>query len=92
MWRKISGKRQEKRKELPGKYDSSGKYGYVQYSAETEVADMLVIAIMIGLVIGSLVLRGRPLPAAAATEGIEPTVKKVRASVDGKPVYSYVQE
>ena len=53
---------------------------------------MLVIAIMIGLVIGSLVLRGRPLPAAAATEGIEPTVKKVRASVDGKPVYSYVKE
>ena len=32
---------------------------------------MLVIAIMIGLVIGSLVLRGKPLPAAAATEGIE---------------------
>ena len=53
---------------------------------------MLVIAIMIGLVIGSLVLRGRPLPAAAATERIEPTVKKVRASVDGKPVYSYVRE
>ena len=52
---------------------------------------MLVIAIMIGLVIGSLVLRGRTLPA-AATEGIEPSVKKVRASVDGKPVYSYVQE
>ena len=42
---------------------------------------MLVIAIMIGLVIGSLVLRGKPLPAAAATEGIEPPVKKVHASV-----------
>ena len=45
-----------------------------------------------GAVIGSLVLRGKPLPAAAATEGIEPRVKKVHASVDGKPVYSYVQE
>lgn len=52
---------------------------------------MLVIAIMIGLVISSLVLRGKSLPA-AATEVIEPSVKKVRASVDGKPVYSYVQE
>ena len=52
---------------------------------------MLLIAIMIGLVIGSLVLRGKPLPA-TATEVIEPQVKKVRASVDGKPVYSYVQE
>ena len=50
---------------------------------------MLVIAIMIGLVIGSLVLRGRTLRA-AATEVIEPSVKKVRASVDGKPVYSYI--
>ena len=53
---------------------------------------MLVIAIMIGLVIGSLMLRGRSLPAAAATEWVESSVKKVRASVDGKPVYSYVQE
>ena len=53
---------------------------------------MLVIAIMIGLVIGSLVLRVKPLPAAAATEGVAPPVKKVHASVDGKPVYSYVQE
>ena len=52
---------------------------------------MLLIAIMIGLVIGSLVLRGKSLPT-AATEVIEPSVKKVRASVDGKPVYSYVQE
>ena len=52
---------------------------------------MLVIAIMIGLVIGSLILRGKRLPA-AATEGINPSVKEVRAFVDGKPVYSYVQE
>lgn len=52
---------------------------------------MLLIAIMSVLVIGALVLRGRALP--AATEAvIEPSVKKVRASVDGKPVYSYVQE
>jgi hypothetical protein len=53
---------------------------------------MLVIIMMIGLVIGSLVLRGKSRLAAAGTEVIEPSVKKVRASIDGKPVYSYVQE
>ena len=52
---------------------------------------MLLIAIMIGAAIGALLLRRKPLLEGAAGN-IAPSVKKVRASVDGKPVYSYVMD
>jgi len=52
---------------------------------------MLLIAIMIGLAFGSLLLRRKTL-ATASAERIEPSVRTVRASVDGKPVHSYVME
>jgi len=50
---------------------------------------MLLIAIMIGVALGSLLLRRKTL-LEGTTEVIEPAVKTVRASVDGKPVHSYV--
>ena len=50
---------------------------------------MLLIAIIIGLAFGSLLLRRKTL-AAASAERIEASVRTVRASVDGKPVHSYV--
>ena len=52
---------------------------------------MFLIAIMIGAAIGSLLLRRKPLPE-GTTGNIAPSVKTVRASVDGKPVYSSVMD
>ena len=52
---------------------------------------MILIAIMIGIVLGSLLFRRKAL-VEGTTEMIEPTVKTVCASVDGKPVHSYVLE
>jgi len=48
-------------------------------------------AVLIGVCIGMLLLRRNALPE-GNTQVIEPSVKKVRATVDGKPVRSYVAE
>ena len=50
----------------------------------------MLLILIATLVLGSLILRNRTLPQ-GTTEVIEPSVKTVRASVDGKPVYSYVK-
>ena len=52
---------------------------------------MILIAMMIGMVLGALLLRRKAL-VEGTTAMIEPTVKTVCASVDGKPVHSYVVE
>ena len=50
---------------------------------------MLLIAIIIGLGLGSLILRKRVL-LEGNTMTIEPENKTVKATVDGKPVHSYI--
>lgn len=50
---------------------------------------MLLIAIIIGFGLGSLLLRRRTL-LEGNTAVIEPTNKTVKATVDGKPVHSYI--
>lgn len=50
---------------------------------------MLLSAIMIGLVLGFLFLRKTALPE-GNTGRNEPAVRTVKASVDGKPVHSYI--
>ena len=50
---------------------------------------MLLIAIIIGLCLGSLLFRKRVL-LEGNTMTIEPTNKTVKATVDGKPVHSYI--
>ena len=52
---------------------------------------LCLIAVIVGFALGSLLLRRKPLPE-GTTGNIAPSVKKVRASVDGKPVYSYVMD
>ena len=50
---------------------------------------MLLIAIIIGLGLGSLLFRRRTL-LEGNTVVIEPVNKAVKATVDGKPVHSYI--
>lgn len=50
---------------------------------------MLLIAIIIGFGLGSLLFRKRAL-LEGNTVTIEPANKTVKATVDGKPVHSYV--
>ena len=51
----------------------------------------MLLILLAALVFGSLILRNRTLPQGTA-EMIEPSVKTVRASVDGKPVNSYIAD
>ena len=50
---------------------------------------MLLIAIIIGLGLGSLLFRRRTF-LEGNTVCIEPVNKTVKATVDGKPVHSYI--
>lgn len=50
---------------------------------------MLLIAIIIGFGLGSLLLRRRAL-LEGSTAAIEPANRIVKATVDGKPVHSYI--
>ena len=50
---------------------------------------MLLIAIIIGFGLGSLLFRRRAL-LEGNTAVIEPANKAVKATVDGKPVHSYI--
>ena len=50
---------------------------------------MLLSTIMIGLVLGFLFFRKTALPE-GNTGRNEPAVRTVKASVDGKPVHSYI--
>ena len=52
---------------------------------------MVLIMLLIGVAFGALLLRRNALPE-GNTQVIEPSVKTVRATVDGKPVRSYVAE
>lgn len=52
---------------------------------------MLLIAVIIGFGIGSLLLRKRFL-VEGGTEAVRPAEKTVNATVDGKPVRSYVAD
>lgn len=49
----------------------------------------MLLMIVAALVLGSLLFRMRTLPEGPA-EVIEPANKAVKATVDGKPVHSYV--
>ena len=50
---------------------------------------MVLAAIMIGLVLGTLFFRKTALPE-GSTGRNEPAVRTVKATVDGKPVHSYI--
>ena len=50
---------------------------------------MVLTAIIIGLVLGTLLFRKTALPE-GNTGRNEPAVRTVKASVDGKPVHSYI--
>ena len=52
----------------------------------------MLLIVIAALVLGSLIFRNRTVLEGTTTEVIEPSVKAVRASVDGKPVHSYVME
>jgi hypothetical protein len=52
---------------------------------------MLIIAIIIGLGIGSLLFRRRAM-LEGNTAVIEPATRTVKATVDGKPVHSYIAD
>ena len=52
----------------------------------------MLLIVIVALVFGSLIFRNRTVLEGTTTEVIEPSVKTVRASVDGKPVHSYVLE
>ena len=52
---------------------------------------MLLIAIIIGFGIGSLLLRRKAMPE-GNTAVIEPAARTVKATVDGKPVHSYIAD
>ena len=52
---------------------------------------MLLLAILIGISVGSLLFRRTGLLEGNA-QAAEPAVKRVRAFVDGKPVSSYVAD
>ena len=52
----------------------------------------MLLIVIAALVLGSLIFRNRTVLEGTTTELIEPSVKTVRASVDGKPVHSYVME
>lgn len=49
----------------------------------------MLLMIVAALVLGSLLFGRKPLPE-GVTEAIEPASKAVKATVDGKPVHSYV--
>ena len=51
----------------------------------------MLFAVLIGVCLAMLLLRKNALPE-GNTQVIEPSVKTVRATVDGKPVRSYVAE
>ena len=50
---------------------------------------MLLIAIIIGVCLGSLLLRREAL-VEGKTAAIEPADRAVKATVDGKPVHTYI--
>jgi len=52
---------------------------------------MLIIAIFIGFGLGYLLLRKRTMPEGNAAL-IEPAARTVKATVDGKPVHSYITD
>ena len=52
---------------------------------------MLLIAVIIGIGLSSLLLRRRAFVEGNAAV-IEPAVRRVKATVDGKPVHSYVAD
>ncbi len=52
---------------------------------------MLLISILVGLGLGLLLYRGKALPE-GSTGGMEPADRTVKATVDGKPVHSYIIE
>ena len=52
---------------------------------------MLLIAIIIGCGLGSLLFR-RKAVLEGNTAVIEPAIKAVKATVDGKPVHSYIAD
>ena len=52
---------------------------------------MLLIAIIIGCGLGSLLFRRKAI-LAGNTAVTEPANKAVKATVDGKPVYSYIAD
>ena len=52
----------------------------------------MLLIVIVALVFGSLIFRNRAVLEGTTAEAIESSVKTVRASVDGKPVHSYVME
>ena len=52
---------------------------------------MLLIAIVFGLGLGSLLLWRKALPE-ENTAGMGPAARRVKATVDGRPVHSYILE
>ncbi len=52
---------------------------------------LCLIAVIVGFALGSLLLRGKALPEGSAS-ALEATDRTVKATVDGKPVHSYIAD
>ena len=52
---------------------------------------LCLIAVIVGFALGSLLLRGKALPECSAA-ALEAADRAVKATVDGKPVHSYIAD